>query len=608
MKRLTKRQMRIFAVGQLGWSMLSGIISAWFVTFYLPTQSDIEGGAQQYIVPGLVIGGFLTILGLITALSRVFDAVTDPLIASMSDRSKNKRGRRIPFMQKAAIPLSAVTVLLFCAPVEAISSTNIIWISVFIVLFYLFMTMYCTTYNALISEFGKTQDDRMYISTAISLTFFAGTMLAYTPFVFAGMLRESYGFAWSYRICFIVLAVIACICMMIPTFALKEKEFVDTKPSETNMFKSLGATFRNGSFRTFVGSDIMYWVGLTLFQTGLPFFVKVSMNIDESFTMYFLGGMTVLSACFYPIVSGLVKKFGKKKLVISGFLGLALAYVVATLIGILGTAENPGLLEMGTIPGVYFGIAICVIAAFPMALLGIIPQSIVADVAEADGIETGENREGMFFAARTFAMKFGQSLAMLIFTSLAIIGTTQNTNSNDITASVLGMTIVGVVAVVFCVLGALILGFYNEKKVMATIDEKNKVAETSPAEEVSSNEETPVEETTTEEAPAEETPVEEAAATEETATEEAPVSEDAPVEETADTAVPSETVASNDTDEKPTAAEIEQEINEINETPVEEAPAAEEAPAEEIKSAAAEIEEEEDTGIITKFPDDTEEE
>ena len=569
MKRLTKRQMRIFAVGQLGWSMLSGIISAWFVSFYLPRHSDIEGGAQQYIVPGLVIGGFLTILGLITALSRVFDAVTDPLIASMSDRSKNKRGRRIPFMQKAAIPLSAVTVLLFCAPVEAISSTNIIWISVFIVLFYLFMTMYCTPYNALISEFGKTQDDRMYISTAISLTFFAGTMLAYTPFVFAGMLREAYGFAWSYRICFIVLAVIACICMMIPTFALKEKEFVDTKPSETNMFKSLGATFRNGSFRTFVGSDIMYWVGLTLFQTGLPFFVKVSMKIDESFTMYFLGGMTVLSACFYPIVSGLVKKFGKKKLVITGFLGLALAYVIATLIGILGTAENPGLLGIGSVPGVYFGIAICVIAAFPMALLGIIPQSIVADVAEADGIVTGENREGMFFAARTFAMKFGQSLAMLIFTSLAIIGTTQNTNSNDITASVLGMTIVGVVAVVFCVLGAIILGFYNEKKVMATIDTKN-----SPMEEASSNEEAPAE--TAEEAPAE-------------TAEEAPAetAEEAPVE-TAEEA-PVETAEEAPTEEQPTVEEIEQEVMAITEEPVEEP-----------------REDEEDSGRILKFPDDEE--
>jgi len=465
MKRLSKKQMRIFAVGQLGWSTLSGIITAWFVYYYLPNSKSLESGANQYIVPGLVIGGFLTILGLITALSRIFDAITDPWIASLSDRSKNKRGRRIPFMQYAAVPLSVVTVLLFCAPVEAISSINIIWISVFIVLFYLFMTMYCTPYNALISEFGKTQDDRMYISTAISLTFFAGTMLAYTPFVFAGMLQGSVGYAWSYRICFIALAVISCICMLIPTFFLKEKDFVDTKPSESNMFKSLTSTFKNKSFRTFVGSDIMYWVGLAMFQTGLPFFVTVSMDLDESFTMYFLGGMTILSACFYPFVSAMVRKFGKKKLVITGFLGLALAYVVAGLIGVIGTS---------VIPGIVYGVLICVIAAFPMALLGIIPQSIVADIAEADGYETGENREGMFFAARTFAMKFGQSLAMLLFTSLAIIGTTQNTESNDITASVHGMILVGFVAVAFCVLGAVILSFYKEKKIMSIIDKNKK--------------------------------------------------------------------------------------------------------------------------------------
>ncbi|MBR6376433.1 MAG: MFS transporter, partial [Oscillospiraceae bacterium] len=105
-------------------------------------------------------------------------------------------------------------------------------------------------------------------------------------------------------------------------------------------------------------------------------------------------------------------------------------------------------------------------------LLGIIPQAIVADVAEADGIVTGENREGMFFAARTFAMKWGQALAMLVFTSLAIIGTTQATNSNEITASSLGLRIVAIVAVCFCTLGAVILALYNEKKVMKTIESK----------------------------------------------------------------------------------------------------------------------------------------
>ena len=463
-RRLTKKEMRIFAVGQLGWSTLSGIITAWLVTFYLPTSQDIEAGAPTYLPSGLIILGILTILGLISFICRIFDAVTDPLIASLSDRSKNPKGRRIPFMKVAAIPFAIITVLVFCAPIAKNSPINIAWVLGFLILFYLFMTMYCTPYNALISEFGKTQEDRMYISTAISLTFFFGTMIAYLPFVLAGVLRGfGIDFPWSYRICFIVLAVFAMICMLVPAFKLNEKDFVDAEPSDTNTFKSLGKTFKNKEFLKFSASDIAYFIALTLFQTGLPFFVKVSMELDEAYTMYFLGGMTVLSACFYPIVSGLVRKFGKKKLVITGFLGLALAYVVTALIGII-----PGL--TGIIPG----ILICVIAAFPMALLGIIPQSIVADVAEEDSIVTGEKREGMFFAARTFAMKLGQSVAMLVFTSLAVLGTTQDLKSNDLTASPIGLRIIAIVAVVFCVLGAVILALYNEKKVMKTINDAHK--------------------------------------------------------------------------------------------------------------------------------------
>ena len=99
-----------------------------------------------------------------------------------------------------------------------------------------------------------------------------------------------------------------------------------------------------------------------------------------------------------------------------------------------------------------------------------IPQSIVADVAEAEAVVTGENREGMFFAARTFSMKLGQSIAMLAFTSLAIIGTVNaDKSSNDITANPLGLGIVAIVAIVFCVLGAVILFFYREKKIMKLI-------------------------------------------------------------------------------------------------------------------------------------------
>ena len=463
-KRLTKKQMIIFAFGQLGWSTLSGIITTWLVTFYLPTGGDIKEGAIPYLIPGLVIGGFMTILGLISALGRVFDAVTDPLIASLSDRSKNPRGRRTPFMQVAALPLAIVTVLVFTPLWGRYDSNggalNIVWVSVMLVLFYLFMTMYCTPYNSLISEYGKTQDDRMFISTSISLTFFVGTLLAYVPFVLGGPLRGAgLSFDWSYRLPFIVLAVIAVVCMFLPTFLIKETDYVETKPSEVNVFKSLGATFKNRDFRVFVGSDVMYWVGLTMFQTGLPFFVKVSMGLDAGTVLYFMGGMTLLSAVFYPFVTGLVKKFGKKKLVIFAFFGLAAAYAIAALTRIVN--------GQGGLLGWILGIAIVVIAAFPMALLGIIPQSIVADVAEAEGVVTGENREGMFFAARTFAMKFGQSLALILFTSLSLIGGVEV--EGELVPSTDGLLWVAIVAIAFCVVGALILMFYREKHVMKLI-------------------------------------------------------------------------------------------------------------------------------------------
>ena len=210
-RRLTKKEMWIFAVGQLGWSILSGIVNTWLVTFYLPTRESVEAGAKFYVPTGLVIFGVLTVLGLITFVCRIFDAVTDPWIASLSDRSRNPKGRRIPFMQKAAVPFAVMTVLVFCAPVEEISGVNIAWVLGFLLLFYLFMTMYCTPYNALISEFGKTQEDRMYISTAISLTFFFGTLIAYLPFMFAAPLRSMMSYAWSYRVWFILLAAVPMI-------------------------------------------------------------------------------------------------------------------------------------------------------------------------------------------------------------------------------------------------------------------------------------------------------------------------------------------------------------------------------------------------------------
>lgn len=449
MKKITKSKMWVFALGQFGWAILGGIITNWLVFFYQPDQETIALGHKLYLSQGNVILGFVSIVGLVAMVGRIFDAFTDPMVATASDKSKHRLGRRIPFLRYAAIPFALVTVLVFVVPSGTNIMLNNVWFAIMLLLFYLFMTLYCTPYNALIPELGKTQDDKINISTYISITFILGTALAYSSsfiwqiFIDGGMERMM-----AIRLTFSILAFIALVLMLVPAFFIKESDYTDTTPSNTDTFSSLTKTFKNKDFQTFVKSDIFYWIAITMFQTGLPFFVVNLLGLEETMIPLYFVVMTFTSFLFYMPVNALAKKVGKKKLVIVGFALFALVFLFSMFIGLYGFSL------------VLQGYIMAVAAAIPMAILGILPQAIVADIAQADAKVTGENRGGMFYAARTFSFKLGQAISLLIFTSLASIGA----------GSGLGYRIALGAAVVFTLLGALILTKYNESKVLDILD------------------------------------------------------------------------------------------------------------------------------------------
>ncbi len=445
-KKITNKILWLFAVGQLGWSMLSGIVSNWLVFFYMPEDSQIELGQKTFITQTSIVLG-LTVIGCITAIGRLFDAVTDPYIASKSDRCRHKDGRRIPFMRVIAVPFAVITVLIFVSPVGHVSWANNITLLVTLLLFYLFMTIYCTPYNALLPELGRDPTDRINVSTYISVTFFLGSAFSYLVPNIAGIFRDSMGYANSFRLTIGIMAGVAAICMLVPVFTIREPDYVDTTPSETPAFASLSKTFSNVEFRKFVASDIFYWVALTMFQTGLSFYTVTLIGLDADKTFILFATMTAMSLVFYLPVNILAKKLGKKKLVISAFVFFSLVFLYTAFAGKLG------------MPKMVNGLSISVLASIPMAVLGILPQAIVADVAQADGIKTGESREGMFFAARTFAMKLGQALAMVLFTSIKGIG-----------ENGFGLRLTAAVAAALCLIGGIILGLYNEKSVKGVID------------------------------------------------------------------------------------------------------------------------------------------
>ncbi len=480
MKSLTKPKIWLFAVGQFGWALLSGLIGSWLVSFYMPSAEMIKEGHQVLIPQGKIILGFLTVIGGITALGRIFDAITDPLIASMSDKCKSKSGRRIPFMKWAAIPLALTTLLVFCAPFgEKGTAANSVWLCIAVLAYYFFITMYCTPYTALYSEITHTEKERMLASSAISLTFIIGTGIGYLGPIIWGALTPvlSGDRMLAIRLTFTAFAVIALLCMFVPVFAIRERDYVDSVPSQASMLKSLSMTFRNKSFRVFVASDVFYFLGLTMFQTGIPYFVTSLIGLPEGFQSMFLVLMTVLSLVFYPGINSVTAKVGKKKMVIFAF---AMFTVVFAFTAFTGFGRNGNLINTpfgpATVSQLVQGLLMILFGSLPMAIFGILPQAMVADCAEYDQKLTGESRQGMFFAARTFCFKLGQAIAMVLFTSLATIGSTKQIvdGVEKVVPGSAGYRVAAATASLLCALGGIILMFYNEKKVLSEPTEEEK--------------------------------------------------------------------------------------------------------------------------------------
>lgn len=444
MKKLSTAKIWAFATGQFGWSLMSGLIANWLVYFYQPDEASISQGQTLFIPQGLVIFGIFTVIGGITAFGRLFDAVTDPLIASWSDRCTSPKGRRMPFMKIAALPLALATVLVFWSPMGRVSWGNAAFLFLMVMTYYLSITAYCTPYNALISELGHTQQERLNISTVISFTYIAGTAIAYmAPTIWSAFI-PALGRINAIRVTFGAMAALAFVCMEVPVLAIKEKEYVDTVPAKESAFGSLAATFKNGEFRKFVASDILYWIAITMFQTGLPFFVTSLLKLPETMTTLYFVGMTAISLVFYIPINKLTPKFGKKKMITFAFVIFCASYFYTGFMG-----RIPG------VPPTVQGWILTVVAALPMAIFGILPQAVVADIAQSDAVQTGSNREGMFYAARTFAFKMGQSFSMLLFTAVSTVGAAVGT----------GYRMTAFIAAAFCMLGGIVFLAYNEAKI-----------------------------------------------------------------------------------------------------------------------------------------------
>jgi GPH family glycoside/pentoside/hexuronide:cation symporter len=437
------RKQIAYASGMIGWSIMTNIIIVMLPYFYLPPNN----AGLKPLIPQLMLFGVLNILSVIAASGRFVDAIFDPFIASLSDKSNNKKGRRIPFMKWAILPAIFFCFLTFCPVTKSASNSNAVWLTCTLILFFMSVTTYIIPYNALLPELTDTASEKVKLSSFQQVGFVLGMIISGFVNNYADLVQRflhimSRDSAVQYTIG--GLSLVAGFFMLIPVLFINEKKYSSSKPSHLPLLPAIRKTFSNRNFKYYLISDFSYYMALSIISSGLLYFVTVLLRLPESEGGPLLGVMVLVSLMFYPLINYLSKKIGKKPIVLFSFCLLCIVFIAIYFLGkfpISSTAQIYCLL---------------LLASFPLASLGILPNAILAEIAQDDAIKTKENREGMFFAVKYLFVKMGQTLGIALFAFLTVYG---KDPGNDY-----GLRLNGLCGFVLCLLAVVFFSRFKEKR------------------------------------------------------------------------------------------------------------------------------------------------
>ncbi|WED24775.1 MFS transporter [Vibrio sp. JC009] len=461
-KPLSKWKMAAFAMGNFGWCIATFSYSILITYFYYPPVVDGTAEIPEFISRSPVLFG-ATIVGLIYAFNRILDAVSDPIIANLSDRSTSRFGRRRFFMMLSFIPTALASAAIFYPPVSESSGMNVLWLIGCCVVVTISLTMYCVPYMSLMPELGKTGRERVLISTFCSVTWALGFAAGQLVWVIKDNLQNSgYTPVEAMQMAVAFFSLLGIIGMLIPILAINEDRDCHKgeaqRPHENQgMFSALKNAMQNRNFAIFTVSNGLAFMSRFFLEVGAIYYITMLMGLPESNASMMMMTLFGLSFVLYPVVVKLSKHYTKKSLF---RFALAAQGTLLITFSLCSYVPQPDLL----------GWSIIVLFSFPLAILGIIPNVIVSDLALSDTKETGHKREALFFGANMFAYKAATSLTALIFPSLIIIGSLREQGVSP-EPTEFGVTMTALIAGLLAYTGVWLMRKYDEHHILETIGE-----------------------------------------------------------------------------------------------------------------------------------------
>ena len=334
----------------------------------------------------------------------IWNAINDPLLGFISDRTRSKMGRRKPYIIAGLIPVAIIEVILWLPPVKT-SIINpqpwfrdpLFWYLMIMLLAYdTFYTMIALPYDSLFPEMYLTEKQRASSNTWKQILSTIGLLLA---FILPGYLIGDH--LWNkkgYVINGIVTSALLVIMIVISLiWGVKErKEFSLDYKHEFGFFKGLGYTFKNKGFVLYTLMYFFFEYVLLTLGAVIPLFGEQILGSTPFMSSLLSGALFIIGILSVPLWKQLHVKIGSK---IS--FGISLILYVATSIPLLFVTDYWYALYTSIAMGVGFGGMMYFI------------YLLISDVCDEDELKTGKRREGAFFGITNFFMRLSMIVSII---------------------------------------------------------------------------------------------------------------------------------------------------------------------------------------------------
>jgi len=386
-----------YGTAQLGEALVNGVLGAFLLFYY----SQVLGMSPS-----------LAAIGVGTAV--IVDAITDPLVGSLSDRSTSRFGRRHPFMVAGAIPTAVCLYLLF-DPMVSSELGLFVWMVVFVNLTRTAMTVFHIPHIALGAELSDNYDERSsivgyrtffgYIGGLAAPLLGFGLFFASTPEYANGQLNASaYAPLAALVACLLAVSVFWTAWTTRHTIGslpvASSTEGSSLRSAIPNMVRDTLGVLRTGSFRwLFLGVLLLFviiGVDLALSIHMFTFFWEFThVEIMVLLPAFAIGG--VIGIVLSPM---LLRRYSKKAMLQFGLMAWASLQALPVVLRLLGWLPENG--DDLLVPILF---AMKIIQGIGTVQSNIAFGSMSADCIDEQELQSGSRQAGVFFAASSFAGK-----------------------------------------------------------------------------------------------------------------------------------------------------------------------------------------------------------